>query len=276
MRVDGEHMASFPDLRPGFRSAKAGGKAVRRFRSPVLLAVSAALLLTAFLAVSELATLHGAKAHDASAFLTRELGSPLSSATLVRKPAHGVTVTVRKDGYRVTRNGNAVSLTSSVAGDAWQSHEHGARRSTSAGHETILIRGDSAEEFLTVSHHQGQRTWRWRLDTKLQPRVTPQGFVGFFSGSRLTALGIDPVAILDGRGREVTPAGARWSIARHGKNTWLELALDDRALDVPYTIDPTIAFRAAGTVAGSPSGTTINVTVPAGAVAQDLLLLQVD
>ncbi len=79
-------MASFPDLRPGFRSAKAGGKAVRRFRSPVLLAVSAALLLTAFFAVSELATLHGAKAHDASAFLTRELGPPLGSAPLVRTP----------------------------------------------------------------------------------------------------------------------------------------------------------------------------------------------
>src|SRR6266571_368379 len=160
-------MASFPDLRPGRRSAKAGSKAARRFGSPVFLAVSAALLLTAILAVSELATLRGAKAHDASAFLTRELGSPLSSAPLVRTPARGVTVTVRKDGYRVTRNGHALSLTSSVTGGAWRSYEHGARRSTSAGHETILVRGDSAEEFLTVSHHQGQRTWRWRLDTKL-------------------------------------------------------------------------------------------------------------
>ena len=57
-------MASFPDLRPGWRSAKAGSMAVRRFRSPLLLAVSAALLLTAFLAVSELATLRGAKATE--------------------------------------------------------------------------------------------------------------------------------------------------------------------------------------------------------------------
>ena len=80
-------MASFSDLRPDSRSAKAGRRAVRRFRTPVLLAVSAALLLTAFLAVSELATLHGAKAHDASAFLTRELGPPLGSAPLVRRPA---------------------------------------------------------------------------------------------------------------------------------------------------------------------------------------------
>ena len=79
-------MASFPDLRPGSRSAKAENKAARRKRTPVLLAVCAALLLTAFLAVSELATLRGAKAHDASAFLTRELGSPLDSAPLVGTP----------------------------------------------------------------------------------------------------------------------------------------------------------------------------------------------
>lgn len=35
----------------------------------------------------ELATLRGAKAHDASAYLTRELGSPLSSSSLVGAPA---------------------------------------------------------------------------------------------------------------------------------------------------------------------------------------------
>ena len=57
-------MASFPDLRPGSRSAKAGSMAVRSSRSRKLLAVSAALLLTAFFAVSELATLRGAKATE--------------------------------------------------------------------------------------------------------------------------------------------------------------------------------------------------------------------
>ena len=71
---------------------------MHRVQMPALLAVVAALLLTAFLAVSELATLRGAKAHDASAFLTRELGSPLDSAPLVRRPAHGVEVAVGKDG----------------------------------------------------------------------------------------------------------------------------------------------------------------------------------
>ena len=81
-----EKMASFPDLRPHRRSAKAERLAASKNRTRLLLAVSAALLFTAFLAVSELATLRGAKAHDASAFLTRELGPPLDSASLARTP----------------------------------------------------------------------------------------------------------------------------------------------------------------------------------------------
>jgi len=79
-----ENMASFPDLRPYRRSAKAERSAVSKTRTRLLLAVSTALLFTACLAVTELATLHGKKARDASAFLTRELGPPLDSASLVR------------------------------------------------------------------------------------------------------------------------------------------------------------------------------------------------
>ena len=85
-RVDGENMASFPDLRPNRRSAKAESTAAPGNRARLLLAVSTALLLTASLAVSELATLRGARAHDASVFLTRELGPPLDRP-LVRTPA---------------------------------------------------------------------------------------------------------------------------------------------------------------------------------------------
>ena len=108
-------MASFPNLRPGFRSAKAGRKAVRRFRSPILVAVSAALLFTAFFAVSELATLRGAKAHDASAYLTRELGPPLDQASLVRAPARihpalGGKLEIRNGGLKVTSGRNTLAL----------------------------------------------------------------------------------------------------------------------------------------------------------------------
>src|SRR6266511_6039370 len=110
-----ENMASFPDQRSHSRSAKAGRRAARIFRAPVLLAVSAALLLTAFFAVSELATLRGAKAHDASAYLTRELGSPLSSASLVRTPARihpalGGKLEIRNGGLKVTSGRDTLSL----------------------------------------------------------------------------------------------------------------------------------------------------------------------
>jgi hypothetical protein len=84
-----ENMASFPDLRPHRRSAKAERGAASKSRARLLLAVSTALLFTASLAVSEFATLRGAKAHDASAFLTRELGPPLDSGSPVRTPSNG-------------------------------------------------------------------------------------------------------------------------------------------------------------------------------------------
>src|SRR6266480_4051360 len=110
-----KNMASFSDLRPRLRSAKAGSKAVRRFRSPLLLAVSAALLLTAFFAVSELATLRGAKAHDTSAYLTRELGSPLSSTSLVRSPARtspalGGKVEIHGGGLKITSGRDSLEI----------------------------------------------------------------------------------------------------------------------------------------------------------------------
>lgn len=81
-----EKMASFPDLRPHRRSAKAERLAASKNRTRLLLVVSAALLFTASLAVSEFATLRGAKAHDTSAFLTREPGPPLDPAPLVGTP----------------------------------------------------------------------------------------------------------------------------------------------------------------------------------------------
>src|SRR5205807_6247013 len=117
------------------------GKAVRTFRTPVLLAVSAALLLTAFLAVSELATLRGAKAHDASAFLTRELGPPLDPASLVGAPARihptlGGKLEIRGGGLKVTSGRSTLSLR--FAGhNAWQQFTNGAGRRTAFGREAI-------------------------------------------------------------------------------------------------------------------------------------------
>src|SRR5215831_18919598 len=171
-------MASFPDLRPGSRSAKAGSVAVRALRSPILLAVSAALLLTAFFAVSELATLRGAKAHDASAYLTRELGSPLSSGSLVRSPARGLKVRVQNDWFAVKSDDHSLRLASHEGG-RWRAYERGFARRTPFGAEAISVHGNRTEQSLLVRKPQGRRTWTWELDSKLKPRLTPTGSVQF-------------------------------------------------------------------------------------------------
>src|SRR5690348_4757762 len=82
-----ENMASFSDLRPSGRPARSGSHGMPPVKwLVVVLAVFAALLSTAFFAVPELATLRGAKADNATAFLTRELGQPQAGASLVGAP----------------------------------------------------------------------------------------------------------------------------------------------------------------------------------------------
>src|SRR6266511_2131571 len=248
-----ENMASFPDLRSHSRSAKAGRRAASIFRAPVLLAVSTVLLLTAFFAVSELATLRGAKAHDASAFLTRELGSPLNSAPLVREPARhtnvarvrpavGAKLEIVRDGLEVTSGATAVSLRYGKPGPrSWRQYERGVSRTTAFGNEAIAFGRDRIEQSLLVNRRQGRRTWLWRLGTIcLNPSLTSDGSVRFAAKGAVSGLRILPVAILDLNGKDITPAGLRWSLARDRDGRWLELRLDDTKLPLPYVIDPIV------------------------------------
>ncbi|HWJ44807.1 MAG TPA: hypothetical protein VNR63_05420, partial [Gaiellaceae bacterium] len=174
-------MASFPDLRPRSRSANAESTALPWFRSPKLLAVSAALLLTAFIAVSELATLRGAKAHDASAYLTRELGPPLGSASLVRQPARispalGGKLEIRGGGLKVTSGRDALSLRF-AGSSAWRQYANGVARRTPFGRETITFGVNRVEESLLVNRHQRIRVWQWQLASNADARVVADGSV---------------------------------------------------------------------------------------------------
>src|SRR5690348_2608125 len=278
-------MASFSDLRPGARSAKAGTTAVRSMRSPkLLLAVSAALLLTAFFAVSELATLRGAKAHDASAYLTRELGSPLSSSSLVRAPARtspalGGKLEIRRGGLKVTSGHDTLSLR--FKGSApWRQFSNGVARPTAFGREAITFGVNRVEQSLLVDRHQGTRVWRWQLASNADARIARDGSVRLGDSS----LRILPVAIFGADGRNVTPAGLRWSVRKHT----LVLRLDDAALPTPYIIDPVAIvgacnLSAAGDAAGCSVHTVQNKTDftsspiarPSSVATGDLILAQI-
>ena len=258
-------MASFPDLRPNRRLAKAESTAAPGNRARLLLAVSTALLLTASLAVSELATLRGARAHDASVFLTRELGPPLDRP-LVRTPAHatprlvkpalGGKLEIRDGGLKVTAGHASVSLRFGKARGAWRGHQHGAQRKLPFGSEAIVLGLNRVEQSLTVDERQGTRTWRWRLDAaKLAPRLTADGTVRFAYGKKDSGLRILPVVVFDARGKDITPRGLRWSLERAGTTRWLQLRLNDAELPLPYVIDP-VAL-----VAACPGGGCSTTTV---------------
>ena len=263
--------------------------AASKNRARLFLAVSTALLCTASLAVSELATLHGAKAHDTSAFLTRELGPPLDS-TLVRTPAHsspalvkpalGGKLEIRKGGLKITSGRSRVSLRFGSTRGSWQAHLHGVQRQLPFGSEAIVLGTNSVEQSLTVAKRQGTRTWRWRLDAgNLLTRVTPDGTVRFANAKSDAGLRIQPVVIFDKDHKAVTPRGLRWSVVGHGNRRWLQLRLNDAKLPLPYVIDP-IALVAACPGGGcatstTTSATSVTVTRPASVVTGSLMLAQV-
>ena len=259
-------MASFPDLRPNRRSAKAESTAAPRIRARLLLAVSTALLLTASLAVSELATLRGARAHDASVFLTRELGPPLDRAPLVRTPSPTINVgLVRSGGLTVARKGGGkLTLTTRDSGLAhWGHFTHGASRKTPFGSEIVTVAPGQVEQYLAVAKRQGTRTWEWNLGTNLNPEPRSNGSVDLFETNRSAPeFQILPVRILDREGKSITPAGLRWKLQKRGHSWRLRLQLDDSRLPLPYVIDPLIVFDVASSAGVNATNTiTWNHTV---------------
>src|ERR687888_950709 len=227
-------MASFSNLRSRSRSADAGSSAVVSFRKVAIASASlAALVSAAFFAVSELATLRGAKAHDASAFLTRELGSPLGHGSLVRAPAQtrpalGGKLELGGGGLKVTSGHDTLSLRFG-ARSPWRQFDNGVARPTPFGRETIAFGVNRVEQSLLVDRHVGIRVWEWKLGANVKAHIARDGSVRF--GDSLLIL---PVAILDGAGRDVTPARLHWSLRKHA----LVLRLDDTKLPTPYIIDP--------------------------------------
>jgi hypothetical protein len=206
----------------------------------------------------------------------KQLGPVQPSAGLVHRPSKGLKVAIHKGGFGLSTSEGAVGLLSASAttGGAWTKHANGATRTTPFGGETVAVTPSGAEQYLTVRKQQGKRTWRWQLTTKFDTRETSTGWVGFFDrmSNRLESVAIPPVQILDARGREITPKGARWVLETTGKQQYLTLTLDDTKLPLPYTIDPGI-FRVAASATSVAASGTFTVSIPATANPKDLLLV---
>ena len=202
------------------------------------------LALVAAIAGGAATLIHSGDHLAAPAFLHAALGAEGGKSSYV--PATGVKVELGDSGYVVRNPTGTVSLASEdAAGGNWNRFERGAVRSTPFGSETVVVTSTRAEQFLTVREHQGKRTWRWRIGTgKLKPKLRVDGGVLVTAGADSAGLRIAPVAILDGSGRDVTPAKASWKLDRSAGEWFLALDLDDAKLPLPYAIDPAVDYPA--------------------------------
>ena len=259
-------MAKNQLLRPWEHPALAG-----QLRLRLVLALVVALSATATLLAG--ATLLGRS--DQPTFLADALGTAEASAPLVRNPAPGVRVRLQPGGYSVAGPAGSLGLRAVQHGGAIVRHANGVSQTTDFGSAAVVVDSERTEQFLTVKRRQGKHTWRWQLDTSLVPRVGADGAVVFLSDSSRRVAGpvLAPVQILNARGRDVTPEGARWSTGLNRKGWELRLTIDDSELPLPYVIDPAVTHRAT-TVSnnGAAGAANISLTYPAGVAANDLLI----
>jgi hypothetical protein len=193
-------------------------------------------------------------------FLHEALGPPQAAAPLLHHPADGVRVAIKPDHFTVVRGAASVSLAAEGVGNTeWRHFENGATRTTPFGAETVVVDGDKAEQYLTVTERQGLTTWRWMITADgLEPRLTTMGGVELLRNGERSGLRILPARIYGPSGRDVTPSGVHWSLTGTEGSHWLELRLDDANLPLPYVIDPAVDYpsplylsSATSTVTGS-------------------------
>ncbi len=236
-------------------------------------------LLACVLAAASMVSIQAMRSTDGLAsqpLLAEILGAPKPTASLDRRPADGVRVGVARKGFQVSNGQVRVSLGSAGADAAtgrWARYSHGVARNTSFGRETVVVTPEKTEQFLTVDRRQGPRTWRWNLASPgLTPRLGDDGAVAFLGDSKLAGMYIEPVAILDERGKDITPKGLSWSL----RGSVLELRLDDSKLPLPYVIDPAVSYRLAQpSNNGAAGAASITMNRPAGVVQNDLLFMHI-
>ncbi len=269
-------MTSIPPMRPPETgSTDVEPAVVLRGSSPVRTAAAIAGAAAVFLAVVVLAGV-GRLDTGVPGFLEEELGPEKAGAPLDRTPATGVGVRINDQGYTVSHWGVSLSVASEdVGGAKWRRHVHGATRETEFGTETIVVNGSGTEEFLTVVERQGEKTWRWKLASRLYPRLAPDGSLTFLDPTRhqVTSISMDPVRILDKEGKDVTPDGLRWDLEEGDFGWFLTLKLDDADLPLPYVIDPAVTHRASLATSNTAAGTnSLLLTMPGGVQPRDMLV----
>ncbi|HET8606867.1 MAG TPA: Ig-like domain-containing protein, partial [Gaiellaceae bacterium] len=265
--------------------------AVRKL--PLLARLAAFAGLAAVLALTTV-LVRGNDSSPTPRFLTAALGAPQPDAPLVRRPAAALKVAVDRRGFTARVRSGALRIAADVPSSGkWKRFGHGVSRPTPFGSEAVVYRTGAVESLLTVDRKLGRHTWSWRLSSmNLEPRSMVDGSVEFRRAGDFVGVRILPVAIYDRAGKDVTPAGSHWTLARDRRGWSLRLRLDDATLPTPYVIDPVaivggsacglVNSAASATSAGCAVATNANkatsfsISAPTGIAVGDLLLMQVN
>ncbi len=210
------------------------------------------------------------------AFLASALGPDVAS-TPERLTDDGHSVSLPRSGYKLEAGVNTFALSSDDQdGDSWHQFESGAARSTPFGSEAVVLDGNVVEQFLTVEKRTGPKRWRWKLDTgTLKPHLRPDGSVLISPGNIVAGFRIRPAAILDSRGRDISPKGTRWDLEREDGDWFLALDVDDAKLPLPYVIDPATLGLTDVASAANASATTLVIPKPGALAVNDQMVAQV-
>ncbi len=278
-------MASYRNLRLRTRPASAGvGRAFPWSLAALLLLLAVAVGAAVVLVAGRTSPAH---VKVGPAYLARALGAPTHDGPVARPRPISVTLGVTHAGPRLgTPLGDLTLSAQGIGNGRWAPFTNGYARTTRVGQEVVTLGSTTLEQSLVVDRRVGTRIWSWKLDglDNLDPRLRVDGSVEYRSkGTNIVR--ILPVEILDRRGKNVTPAGARWSLARSGGSWRLELRLNDHTLPAPYVIDPIAIVGACGPGTGTFAGCTVVastggaaslvITRPTGVANGNVLVAQV-
>ena len=210
------------------------------------------------------------------AFLASALGTTVAG-TPERLTDAGESVSLPRSGYELQAGTDTLALSSEDQdGDSWHQFEAGATRSTPFGSETVVVDGNVVEQFLTVEQRTGPKRWRWKLETgTLKPSLRADGSVLVSPGNIVAGFRILPAAILDSRGKDVSPDGTHWDLEREDGDWFLALDVDDAELPLPYVIDPATLGLTDVASAANASATTLVIPKPAALALDDQMVAQV-
>jgi hypothetical protein len=169
------------------------------------------------------------------AWLVRELGARRPGGPLVYQVSQILRIVVTKRGFAIDYRGARLARYATGVGKVGQlvRYQRGAYRRLSLGLDATVVRGSTTNSYLVVNRRYGSRTWTWHLDTNLRPQVREDGAL-LLEGS--DSFLVQPPKMYSGRGKDVTPRGLRWRLAKEGSGYRLSLRLNDKTLPLPYVI----------------------------------------